>query len=551
MPSQNETLTPVISKSAVDPGVDQRAELMFQLLVGEIAGKRGNVDQAMFHYSKASELSDSPKVASRAARIASFAKDYEVALASAQRWASLEPGSEEAQQAVGLLLVKMDRPQEALQHFKQVIDKEGEKNYEVSFARLGLTFGRKSISDAELKVMNLLRQAYPEVVHAQRTYAELAYRKNEYKNALTALDDGLAVAPNDRPSVVLRNRVLLATGQVDEALEGMQKLLSLSPDDPELRHGYARMLVQAKRYEQALAEYEKIIKIKPKDLDVIYSAALLKIELKYYDEARVNLKKLLDSPHHNNEAYYYLGRIEEEQKVYDQAISWFARIHRGEYFLEAQIRIATMLSRLGELDEARQHLARVRNETVDESFMVRLYLAEGQLLRDEGLHPEAYDFYDDALQVYSTNIDLLYARAMTAEKLGHIEWLERDLKAVLVIEPDNSTALNALGYTLADHSIRLDEAMEYIKRALSLRPDDPAILDSMGWVLYRQGRYEEAETYLRKAYRAMEDAEIAGHLSEVLWVRGQYDEAKEMVTKALKVSPDDHRLLKLKERFFQ
>ncbi|HHJ19597.1 MAG TPA: tetratricopeptide repeat protein, partial [Gammaproteobacteria bacterium] len=330
---QDGVAAPIFSETPVDPAVGRRADLMFQLLAGEIAGKRGDVDEAMLHYSEASKLSDSPDVAARAARIASFAKDYEVALASAQRWLSLEPDSEEAQQAVGLLLVRMGRPKEALEHFKKVIDKDGEKNYEVSFARLSLTFGRESVSDDELEAMNLLRKAYPDVVYAQRAYAELAYRKDQYGSALAALDDALRLDPKDQPSHILKNRVLLASGKVDAALQGMKKLLLESPDDPELRHGYARMLVQAKRYEQALSEYEKITRMNPDDLDVVYSTALLEIELKHYDDARSNLKKLLDSPHHNNEAYYYLGRIEEEQKIYDQAISWFARIHRGEYFL--------------------------------------------------------------------------------------------------------------------------------------------------------------------------------------------------------------------------
>ena len=158
------------------------------------------------------------------------------------------------------------------------------------------------------------------------------------------------------------------------------------------------------------------------------------------------------------------------------------------------------------------------------------------------------DVYSKGLQEFPGHSDLLYARALMAEEIDRIDLLESDLKAILSQEPDNAMALNALGYTLADRNFRIDEALEYIQRALEIRPDDPAIIDSMGWVQFRLGNYEQAEMYLRKAYRLLEDAEIGGHLVELFWAQGDYQEARDMMQKVLKQFPDEEYLLELKSK---
>jgi tetratricopeptide (TPR) repeat protein len=545
-PSDHTTTTP-ISSTKVNSNVASRAELIYQLLVGEIAGKQGAIEAATEHYLKASELSPDPQIAARTARIALYSKNYDLALGAVNRWLELEPNSVEAHQTAGVLLVRMEKPAESAKHFISLIDQE--EDAEMSFAQIGLLLGRDKVTDSEFKVMALLREHYPNTVHAHRSYAELAYRGKQYDSAETATADALRLDPNDRASRILQNRILLETGKVDKGLRGMQALLATSSDDIDLRHDYARMLVKAKRYDQALTEYEKVYSAAPDDLDLLYSKALLEIELKHYDKARVSLKKLLQSPHHSNEAIFYLGRVNEEQQAYEQAIGWYSKIRDGEYYFEAQSRVADMLASLGHLPEAREHLARVRNQIDNEALQVRLYLSEGQLLRNAGAYQESYDFYDKILEKFPDNTDLIYARAMTAEKLGHLDWLERDLRWIIEREPDNATALNALGYTLADVTDRHKEAQKYIHKALELRPDDPAVLDSAGWVNYRMGNYNEAERYLRKALTNLEDAEIASHLGEVLWAKGQREDAKKTIRNALKSSPKDSRLLELKKQF--
>jgi len=449
----------------------------------------------------------------------------------------------------GLLYVQMGEPEKAADSLAKVIDAAGKDAYEASFSHLNLMFGQGPVTQNELKTMDLLRKRYPGVTYAHQAYAEMAYRAHDYDAAIAGADAVLAIDPGNKTSEIVKYRAMLSQGLIDEALAGMKKLLKSNPNDIQLRHNYARMLVQAKRYPEALAEYEEIIAKKPDDLDLVYSAAILDIELKRYSEARKRLNQLIESPNHRNEAFYYLGRIAEDEGKMAAAINWYKKIHEGDYFFDAHSRIATLMAKNGQLEEARHYLTELRDQTNNETMQIQLYLLEGELVRDR-LNPQAaYDFYDQTLKTYPDNTELLYARAMVAEQIGHVDWLERDLHTILKREPQNATALNALGFTLADRTTRYKEAEEYIRKALEIRPNDAAIIDSMGWVRFKQGDLKGAEAYLQKAYQITPDAEIAAHLSEVRWAMGQKEKAREVLRHALESSPDNSRLLELQKRY--
>lgn len=531
--------------------MSKRRELIYELLVGEMAGKVGDVDVATAHYRRAAELSDDPRIAARTARIATFSNNFETALEAAQRWVELEPESEEAQQVAGMLLVQAGQPKEAVEHLARVIELAGKERYEISFARLSLMFARESVSPAELEALDTLRYQFSDVSHAHRTYAELAYRAQQFPEAIGALNRALALDESDQSARILRNRVLVANGETDEALTDMRRMTEEYYDDAELVHSLARMLVQAKRYEQALVQYQKAMSMQPDNYDLVFSEALLQIELKRYPEALTSLTKLTESPQHADDAYYYLGRVEEERRNWEQSLNWYVKIEGGERYFESQSRVAMMLGELQRYDEAYTYLAKLRNQSDNEAVQIRLYLAENDLLRDAGSYQQGYDLMTEVLEAYPNNIDVLYARSMMADKLGDIDLLEADLSQIIELEPDNATALNALGYTLADHNVRLHEAKELIERALAIRPDDPAILDSIGWINYRIGNLSDALKYLNKAHGLLDDPEIAAHLAQVLWVKGDEGQAKAIIRRALQAAPNDIRLQKLLTQFTQ
>jgi len=243
---------------------------------------------------------------------------------------------------------------------------------------------------------------------------------------------------------------------------------------------------------------------------------------------------------------FYLGQVSEEEKRYDEALQWYGEVTRGDQFMPAQIRSAQVLLKQGNLDGARKFLQQVSAQNNDQR--VQLVLAEAQLLRDAKREKDAFVVVDNALEKLPNHPDLLYDHAMLAEKVDRMDVLESSLRKLLKLKPDHAHAYNALGYSLADRNERLDEANELIDQALKLAPDDAFIIDSKGWVLYRQGKPDEALKYLQRAYSERPDAEIAAHLGEVLWVVGRRDDARKVWDAALKKTPDNDVLQKTVQR---
>jgi tetratricopeptide (TPR) repeat protein len=247
------------------------------------------------------------------------------------------------------------------------------------------------------------------------------------------------------------------------------------------------------------------------------------------------------------DAYFELGRVEEQRGDYAKAREWYERVKDEERYLTAQMRMGVVLAKSGDIAAAGQHFDTLRRNNPQNG--ITLYLAEAEALREAERYQEAFDSLDRALVVHPDDKDLRYARALAAEKIDRLDVLEQDLRAILAADPKNGQALNALGYTLADRTDRYQEALGYIEQALAQLPDDASVLDSMGWVQYRLNNRDKALEYLRRAYRANPDAEIAAHLSEVLWVNGQREEAKKIWKEALARDPNSVHLRKLRERF--
>jgi tetratricopeptide (TPR) repeat protein len=281
----------------------------------------------------------------------------------------------------------------------------------------------------------------------------------------------------------------------------------------------------------------------PDNHDVLLSLGLLSIEIDRNDLAREYLQQLIDRGQHQDQAHYYLGRIQQSDREIMPAMANYEQVQAGDFLLDARIREAGLLAQLGNTDQALEKLKKLQDVGPDNNNRIRVYLAQGEVLRQADRDREAMDIYTSALKDAPENVDLLYARALTAEKLDMLDMAESDLRMVLTHEPDNANALNALGYTLADRTERLQEAREYILKAAELLPDDPAVLDSLGWVYYRLGEMEKSIKWLRKAFAKLEDAEIAAHLGEVLWMNGQLEEAGKIWQRGLQLQGDHPILL--------
>jgi len=320
-------------------------------------------------------------------------------------------------------------------------------------------------------------------------------------------------------------------------------------------------------YQQALTLDKKRVQQNPDD-----NQALHELSLDYYNLVEVYLQlgnpqaakdyflALLKTGEPTNIAHYYLGYIAEKEQHLDKAISWYKKIESGFKYLEAQGRIALILAKQGQLNNAIEHLHSLSvDNNADKGFLLQF---EATLLTEHARYEEAMALYTQILDNNPDNTQWLLRRANLAKKLNHFELFEQDLQRVLAINPENVAILNSLGYTLADkkQTHRYQAAYQVLKKALALQPDNPNILDSLGWVLYRQGKYPEALDYLQQARAKIKEiqaavvkpasvAENAAHLGEVLWVSGKPEEAKQVWGKALREFPDDEMLREVVERF--
>jgi len=347
----------------------------------------------------------------------------------------------------------------------------------------------------------------------------------------------------------VRARALLGSGDAAQAASEMREATRATPDDDALRLGFAKMLIQMERFGEARAQFRRLLKERPENPELLYTLGLLDLQERHYANAGKYFQRLNDSGRRIHEARYYLGRVAQERKQFDEAVEWYGQVSRGPFWIDAQVRTAAIFGQRGELEEGRDYLSQARLAEREAVNVVQLYLAEGQLLSEAGRYQAGINLFGEALAEHPRNSDLLYARALMAEQIGRIYRLEADLRTILDADPNNATALNALGFTLVDHNERVPEALGYIERAFAARPNDPAVIDSMGWAHFRLGEYARAEQYLHRAFKLLPDSEIAGHLSEVLWTRGQKNEARSVLRDALAKEPEHEYLLELRDRY--
>ncbi len=527
------------------PNIELTEDILGDLFIAELATQRGRYDIAVEKYHGLALQTRDPRLVERAARIALFARDYKTALQLSQLWSELDPVNIAARQILTGLQLKSGDYDAALNSFDQVLTRVGgsERDRYLLMIRL---LGREPDKEGALIVIRRFSERYPNDVSALYAYAQLALRAAEYAEAEKSVDQLLVQKKDWSQAVILKTRLLQVTRRKAQALVFLGEVVARKGDDLELRVAYGRLLVDVGQPDEALKQFRKVLKAEPENDDILFAAGLVALRVEKLDEARSYFYSLFERSVRLNSTIYYLGRIAELQENNEDAIRWYAKVGQGDNYINAQIRHALLLARSGDVASARAslHVAKARRP----SQQLRLFLAEGEILRDVGSYGEALGVYNAALIEEPGNGELLYARAMVAERLGEIDILEQDLKAVLEREPDHVDALNSLGYTLADRTDRYDEAFTYVKRALDLNPDSFYILDSMGWVYFRLGQLDKALNYLQQAMVKSNDPEIAAHLGEVLWMMGDRPAAQDVWRKALELSPDNAAVLKVMKR---
>ncbi|HVP09457.1 MAG TPA: tetratricopeptide repeat protein [Burkholderiales bacterium] len=528
------------------PAQELTAPLLYDFLLGEIAQQRGSPGFAAQTYLDLAKRTRDPRVARRAVELANAARMPELALESARAWQDADPSSLQALQTLVVLLVAAKRVEESEPYLAKLLESDA-VTPAAGFLQLNRLLGASPDTAANLRVVRKLADRYPKLPQAHFALAQAASAANDEALALGEIRRAAALQPGWEVAAIYEAQ-LLQQRSPGEATKRLAAFLEQYPDARDVRLNYARLLVIDKRNAEARAEFEEIGKRFAQDADAIYAVGLMAMQLKEYGVAESSMKRLLELKFRDPDAARYaLGQIAEEQKDWPRAVEWYKSIHGAGHALPARVRTANAIAKLGRLDEARAYLHEVAAR--DDQQQVQLLVAESQLLRDANRNEEAFDLLDGALKRLPDQPDLLYDRALTAEKLDRFDVLESSLKRLIQLRPDYAHAYNALGYSFADRNIRLTEAKALIEKALELAPGDFFIIDSMGWVLYRLGDLKGAVEQLRRAWRGRPDAEIGAHLGEVLWQSGEREEAHRVWQEALKAAPENETLAKTLKRF--
>ncbi|MBH2032049.1 MAG: tetratricopeptide repeat protein [Pseudomonadales bacterium] len=506
---------------------------LFALLSAELAGQRNRYDLALSNYVEQANTTQDAGVAERAFRIAEYLGAEQAALETAQIWAKNAPDNLDAQRATAIQLARAGQYERAMQVMETVLQAQGDTHFD--FLALSAAETDPDTRNGLLHSFDRLLLKHPENGQLLFGKALLLQQDGKPEAALQLLEAHSASSQEVTP-LLLRVRLLQTLQRADEAVPLLEDGIRLHPDEKRLRLTYARLLVDQERMDDARAEFASLVQQFPEDDDLRLSLALVCMENQDWLAASAYFEELIGRNAHVDAAHFNLGRAYEERNEPDNALNEYAQVGPGTDYLPAQMRQTELLLSAKRVEQASNRLSKARDEQPD--YAIQLYLIETEALAKHQYIDRAWGIAEQALLQYPDDLNLLYTRAMLAEKRDDLTQLEADLRSILAREPENAMALNALGYTLADRTTRYAEARALIEQAYQLNPQDPAVLDSLGWVNFRQGQLDVAEGLLRQALENFPDAEVAAHLGEVLWANGKQREARKVWAAALANDPE-------------
>ncbi|MGM0571594.1 tetratricopeptide repeat protein [Marinobacter sp.] len=516
-----------------------RPEELYLLLTGEIAAQRGRYEVTLANYVEAARQSGDTGVIRRALLIAESLNSPGAVRTLTETWIEVAPRSEEARRAAAIQALRDGDLSTTLDHLEQILQMGGDADFD-GLASMAPRLQPDQQQELE-RLFGELQKRHPDNAEIRYSTALLQNLTGAPEQALETLAPLMEDEQNEfQPAIVLRGELLYELGRTRDALQHLQTSSRRYPDNRQLGTLYARILVSENEMRAAQDEFSRLVEQFPNEHGLRLSRALVAIENDELEQARRDLRHLINIGQQTNQAHYYLGQIAEKQNNPDQAITWYEQVTEGSHYYPALSRAAELRAEAGDLESAREQLRGVREANPE--GVESLWLIEVNLLQSQNLHEQAVATATEALKSHSEDQSLLYARSMSHEQLGQIDQALADLRTMIELEPENPTALNALGYVMTVHTDQLEEAQGHIEQALAMDPDNPAILDSMGWVLFRQGDKEGALDYLRRAYEIYPDPEIAAHYGEVLWSLDQRAQARVIWERAEDENPD-HELL--------
>lgn len=526
-------------KTAIDPDV------MYMLLAAELAGQRGQYEIALEGYMEAAKRVSDPRFAERAAKIAMYMKDGKKTDEAVSLWLTQEPANLTARKIAALSALRSGNKQKAIEHL-DVLLKADPAGFEKSMLELANILQKDGKTAFIYQVLDEVSLKNPDQAAVYFVQSLLAMQMKDSALAEKKVQQALNIQPGWDDALIFQAQIAVFSGDLNKAKTLLRNTSVRYPDNNKIKKLLAQVLIKTAEYEEAVEVYKGIVSAEPKDVESQIALALVYLQLERDGKAEDILKTLLDQPEWQSQASFYLGKIEEKREHTKKALGWFDKVTDEPFVFESAVSAVSLLIKDKEFGEAGLRLNLMLDRFPKQRL--RIILMQAGLLSQQEQYEKAFDLLTKALTEYPDQKDLLYTRALMAERVNKLDVLEADLKKILAKYPDDAEALNALGYTLLDHADRYAEAEKYLQHALNLQPDEAVIMDSFGWLQFKLGKLERALEYLERAYAKQQEAEIAAHLSEVLWVLGRKDEARKLFGKAIKKAPDDEYLLDFQQR---
>lgn len=529
-----------------------------RIILAELAGQRGRSELAVDEYVALARESNNISIIQRAMRIATFSRDPTLAIEMADLWLLQQPDAVEPRQTIALELVTLARYRDAFDQFEILLTQGETVDFRLLSARIAATAGNQTpVLTGLIDDYEVLRKRFPDndslrlslshlyQIDKQPEPALLLIRQllreaeQRERNAQTP-DAGSGEIISSGDLVVLEAQLLEQQGEPVQSLRRLQQGVRAYPTHKDLRYLYGRRLIAEHNYPEARNQFSVLVEQNPADYDLLYSLALLSMEVNLYAESRSYLQRLVLNGQKLDDAHYYLGFIDGQQNHPDQAIEHYLQVKGGSNFLQALRNLTELMVRADRYDEAHTHLQNIRFRNAD--LNTPLLSMEANILIDEKRFPQANTLLNSSVGAFPNNVELLFLRSVLSQETNDLALMEIDLRKIILLQPQSPVAYNSLGYILADRTNRFQEAYELINKAHELSPDDPAIIDSLGWVQYKLGMYPQARDNLDKAYKLYPDAEVAAHLGEVLWVMGDRSAATRLWRNALATQPDSEHI---------
>jgi len=519
-------------------------ESLYELLVADIALTRGEFQLASEKYLQQAQITQDAGVVEMANRIAHHQRDADLVLQTALLWLDVAPNSTDAHRAVLQAYALHNDPMAALPHAFWLYTNNDD--IETFLAVTAISEGKKNaLIPALIEAYRSLPLSSDKKPAVELASAILYREMGQLEQSVSTAKQFLAVWPDDQRGLLLLAQTLHQQNNLAEATQVVADALKRQPENKSLRLQYARFLTLTDRA-KAISEFEVLYQDDPQDQEVGFLLGLLYLNQGNAARAQQLFQQATHNPTLRADAYYHLGAIAEKNGDVSGALSYYQQVRFGRNYLTAATRSALLLSQQQGLDEARGYLQQLRLEHPSQS--AALFQIEANLLLSAKQTDAAMAILSSGLEAHPNNSQLLYARSMVAELQNNFALAEQDLRALLAMDADNTTALNALGYTMLLHTDRYEEAQKLIQRAYLLNPGDPAIMDSLGWALFLRGDAQQALPHLEKAMAMMPDPEIAAHLGEVYWFLGSRDDAMKAWQRGLGQVPNHKNILETMRR---